>query len=42
MGWAIHKITMKRSAYEQTLDDKAYSRINEYDNTDKLFKKEVC
>jgi len=30
MGWAIHKITMKRSAYEQALDDKAYSRINEY------------
>ena len=32
---------MKRSAYEQALDDKTYSHINEYDNTDKLFKKEV-
>ena len=42
MGWTIHTTTMKRSAYEQAfLMIKHIVVINEYDNTHKLFKKEV-
>ncbi len=39
MGWAIHKTTAEKTAYEQAMDDKKHGRINEYANADELFAK---
>lgn len=39
MGWTVHKTTMKRTAYEQAIDDKLHGHITEYDNADELFAK---
>jgi hypothetical protein len=39
MGWTVHKATVKRTAYEQALEDKEQGRINEYANADELFTK---
>ncbi|MFC2774938.1 hypothetical protein [Segatella oulorum] len=39
MGWTVHKTTVKRTAYEQALEDKEQGRINEYANADELFTK---
>lgn len=38
----VHKTTAKRTAYEQTLDNKEHRRINEYTNADDLFTKTGC
>ena len=40
MGWTIHTTTMKHSTYGQTLDAKAHSRVNEYENVEEIFEKE--
>lgn len=39
MGWTVHKATPKRTAYEQTIDDKAHGRVNEYASADEIFTK---
>lgn len=39
MGWTVHKTTVKRTTYEQALEDKEQGRINEYANADELFTK---
>ena len=39
MGWTVHKTTMKRTAYEQALEDKENGRINEYASVDEMFSK---
>lgn len=39
MGWKVHKTTVRKTAYEQALEDKQQGRINEYANADDLFSK---
>ena len=39
MGWTVHKTTVKKTAYDQALNDKEHGRIKEYVNADELFAK---